>query len=73
LSDINKIFYDIVNQEDWDFSVDSEDPTIKTHILADSEQFSGDYPIGTFIVPTPIPGVYIHLSLGFDIDEPGEY
>ena len=30
----------------------------------------GDVPIGNIIVPTPIPGVWINISLGFELEGP---
>ena len=68
LPDINKKFYDIINQED--ISVE-EDPTIRTDILG--IEVPGDFPIGQYIMPTPIPGVWISIALGLDIEDPGEY
>ena len=59
---INQKFYDIINGEDWD-EVELEDTIITTDLI--SEQ---DVPITDFIVPTPIPGVYINIKLGFNVD-----
>jgi len=63
---INQKFYDIINGEDWD-DVELEDTIITTDLI--SEQ---DVPITHFIVPTPIPGVYINIKLGFNVDG-GDY
>ena len=71
LPDINKKFYDIINQEDWDEISVQEDPTIQTDIL--NIEVPGDFPIGQYIMPTPIPGVWISIALGIDIEDPGEY
>jgi len=68
LSDINKLFYDIINQEDWDDVVPNNDPVIYRDFI--SQQ---DVPLGNMILPTPIPGVWISISLGFEIENPGDY
>lgn len=71
MPDINKEFYNIINQEDWDEIDVDDDPTIRTDILG--AEPPGDFPIGTYIMPTPIPGVWISISLGLDIQDPGDY
>ena len=51
MPDINKKFFDIINQEDWgDVSVDDNDPTIQREYIS---QY--DVPLGNMILPTPIP------------------
>lgn len=60
---INQKFYDIINGEDWN-EVEIEDTIITTDLI--SEQ---DIPITHFIAPTPIPGVYINIKLGFNVEE----
>ena len=67
--DINKKFYDIINQEDWDEISVEEDPTIRTDNIG--IEVPGDFPIGQYIMPTPIPGVWISIALGLDIEDPG--
>ena len=59
LPDINKKFYDIINQEDWDIDLEEE-----------VEPFSANLPIGDIVFPTPIPGIWINLNLGFEIERP---
>ncbi len=59
---VNQKFYDIINGEDWD-DVEVEDTIISTDLIGDE-----DVPITHFIVPTPIPGVYINIKLGFNVD-----
>jgi hypothetical protein len=68
LPDINKKFYDIINQEDWNDISAEEDPTIQTDIFG--IEVPGDIPIGQYIVPTPIAGVWISIALGIDIEKP---
>ena len=29
----------------------------------------GDVPLGDILIPTPIPGVWIHLNLSFEIED----
>lgn len=60
---VNQKFYDIINGEDWD-DIEFEDSTLITTELFGDE----DVPITHFIVPTPIPGVYINIKLGFNVD-----
>ncbi len=64
---VNQKFYDIINGEDWD-NIEVEDTVISTELIADE-----DVPITHFIVPTPIPGVYINLKLGFNVDGGDDY
>ena len=59
---INQKFYDIINGEDWD-DVELEDTIITADLISEE-----DVPITHFIVPTPIPGVYINIKLGFNVD-----
>jgi hypothetical protein len=63
-SEINAKFFDIINQEDWG-KVEYDEPIIYRDILS-----LGDVPIGNMIVPTPIPGVWINISLGFELEGP---
>ncbi len=61
----NQKFYDIVNQEDWEIDVDvDEEPIIVRQFI-----FIGDLPENSYIVPTQIPGVWLNINLGFDVEE----
>jgi len=71
LADINKKFYDIINQEDWNEISVEGDPSIRTDILG--IEVPGDVPVGQFLMPTPIPGVWISIALGLDIEDPEDY
>jgi hypothetical protein len=64
---VNQKFYDIINGEDWD-EVELEDTIISTDLVGEE-----DVPITHFIVPTPIPGVYINIKLGFNVDGGDDY
>jgi len=69
LPDINKKFFDIINQEDWDdVPVDDNDPIIQREYIS---QY--DVPLGNMILPTPIPGVWISINLGFEVENPGDF
>jgi len=69
LPDINKKFFDIINQEDWDdVPIDDNDPTIQREYIS---QY--DVPLGNMILPTPIPGVWISINLGFEVENPGDF
>ena len=57
--ELKKQFYDIVNGEDWDDMGFPERPQIE----------EGDVPLGDILIPTPIPGVWIHLNLSFEIED----
>ena len=57
--ELKKQFYDIVNGEDWDDMGFPERPQID----------EGDVPLGDILIPTPIPGVWIHLNLSFEIED----
>ena len=64
LPNINKEFFDIINQEDW-----SED--VFTGLEEDVTFFPNtNLPIGDIVFPTPIPGIWINLNLGFEIERP---
>ena len=67
MPDINKKFYDIINQEDWDLeSIEDiqDEPVILRQYI-----FIGDLPENSYIVPTQIPGVWLNINLGFDVEE----
>ena len=72
--EINEQFIDIINQEDWDFvSFPIEEETIVEIIpIVRPEIETGDIPLGTYIIPTPIPNVFINISLGFDLQQGDE-
>lgn len=72
--EINEQFIDIINQEDWDFaSFPVEEETIVEIIpIVRPEIETGDIPLGTYIIPTPIPNVFINISLGFDLQQGDE-
>ena len=60
---INQKFYDIINQENWDETDLNFDPTIRTEIISQQE-----VPLGNVMLPTPIPGIWISLDIGFNIE-----
>lgn len=72
--EINEQFIDIINQEDWDFaSFPVEEETIVEIIpIVRPEIQTGDIPLGTYIIPTPIPNVFLNISLGFDLQQGDE-
>lgn len=72
--DINEKFIDIINQEDWDFnSFPIEEETIIEIVpIVRPEVETGDIPLGTYIIPTPIPNVFLNVSLGFDLQQGDE-
>ena len=72
--EINEQFIDIINQEDWDFnSFPVEEETIVEIIpIVRPEIETGDIPLGTYIIPTPIPNVFLNISLGFDLQQGDE-
>lgn len=70
LPDINKKFYDIINQEDWDIELEDVDPNIQN--LHKNFITQSDVPFGQMFLPTPLPGVWLSLLLGFDIENPEE-
>ena len=69
--DINEQFIDIINQEDWDFnSFPVEEETVIEIIpIVRPDVETGDIPLGTYIIPTPIPNVFLNVSLGFDLQQ----
>jgi len=72
---INERFIDIINQEDWNFDTfPTEEETIISVVpIIRPDVETGDIPLGTYIIPTPIPNVYLSISLGFDIENGGFY
>ena len=56
----------MINLEDW--NLDSDD------IDSDDIVFTiPEIPVGEVLLPSPIPGLWFRLYLGFNIEEPGEY
>ena len=70
LPDINKKFYDIINQEDWDIALEDVDPNIQN--LHKNFITQSDVPLGQMFLPTPLPGLWLSIFLGFDIENPEE-
>lgn len=66
--DTNEKFIDIINAEDWDFDSFEEEAVIDIIPIVRPDVETGDVPLGTYIIPTPIPNVFLSISLGFDID-----
>ena len=62
---VNAKFYDIINQEDWGDLDLNYDPTIRTEIIS-----QGEVPLGSVMIHTPIPGIWISLDIGFDLEGP---
>jgi hypothetical protein len=73
--DTNEKFIDIINQEDWDFDAFPTENETLIHIvpIVRPNEETGDIPLGTYIIPTPIPNVYLNVSLGFEIENGGFY
>lgn len=63
MPNINKEFFDIINQEDWDIDITEEE----------IQPFDGILPLGDIVFPTPIPGIWINLNLGFEIERPEDF
>ena len=57
--ELKKQFYDIINAEDWDDTGYPERP----------QETNADIILGDIMIPTPIPGVWIHVNLGFEIED----
>jgi hypothetical protein len=72
--DINEKFIDIINQEDWDFNSFpvEEETVIEIVPIVRPDVETGDIPLGTYIIPTPIPNVFLNVSLGFDLQQGDE-
>lgn len=66
-SEVNARFYNIINNEDWDIPEVEYEPTIIRDLFV-----QGDVPLGAFILPTPLPGVWFSISMGFEIENPDE-
>lgn len=66
--DTNEKFIDIINAENWDFDSFEEEAVIDIIPIVRPDVETGDVPLGTYIIPTPIPNVFLSISLGFDID-----
>lgn len=65
---INKIFYDIINGEDWSDTIDVD--IYDTPILIREMFETKEVPIGGYILPTSIPGLWININLSLDIENP---
>jgi hypothetical protein len=72
--DINEKFIDIINQENWDFNSFpvEEETVIEIVPIVRPDVETGDIPLGTYIIPTPIPNVFLNVSLGFDLQQGDE-
>ena len=72
--DINEKFIDIINQEYWDFNSFpvEEETVIEIVPIVRPDVETGDIPLGTYIIPTPIPNVFLNVSLGFDLQQGDE-
>lgn len=72
--EINEKFIDIINQEDWDFNSFpvEEETVIEIVPIVRPDVETGDIPLGTYIIPTPIPNVFLNVSLGFDLQQGDE-
>jgi len=72
--DINEKFIDIINQEDWDFNSFpvEEETVIEIVPIVRPDVETGDIPLGTYIIPTPITNVFLNVSLGFDLQQGDE-
>jgi len=66
-SDNNTKFFNIINAEDWDIPEIDESPTIFRDLF-----IQGDVPLGAFILPTSLPGIWFSISMGFEIENPDE-
>ena len=66
-SDINEKFFNIINQENWELPEFEDDPIIDRTFLS---QFN--MPLGNMFLPTPIPGVWISIDIGFEMENPDE-
>jgi len=63
--DINEKFFNIINAEDWDIPEIDSSPTIIRDLFS-----TGDVPLGAYILPTPLPGVWFNISMGFELENP---
>jgi hypothetical protein len=72
---INEQFIDIINQEDWNETPFEEEveTIINLSPIVRPQEALGDVPLGSYIIPTPIPNVYISVALGFEIDNGDDY
>lgn len=66
-AELNARFFNIINNEDWDIPEIESDSTMVRDLFV-----QGDVPLGAFILPTPLPGVWFSISMGFEIEEPDE-
>ena len=53
--------------------IEEEKTIINLSPIVRPEEALGDVPLGSFIIPTPIPNVYISVALGFEIDNGDDY
>ena len=58
-------FWDIINSEDWDENINDDFPKRGKFDV-------GDVPFANMLLPTPIPGVWINFSMGFDLHSPDD-
>ncbi len=59
--ELRKKFYDIINSEDWNLNYDARLPNI-------DEVKITEVPLGNILMPTPLPGIWLHLNMGFEVE-----
>lgn len=66
-SQVDRIFFEMINGEDWNIpEVDD------AALVRDLPPLLGDIPMGSYILPTPLPGIFFTINMGFEIENPEE-
>lgn len=62
-----KDFYNIINSNDWDDLEDVVFNTDESPVNLGKEIF-----LGSYLLPTPFPGLWINFNVGFEIEDGDE-
>jgi len=62
----NAAFYDMINQEDWDFRYTREQDILDVELDTDEMMFPVVY---EYHIPGPMPGVFIKISMSLRDDQ----
>jgi len=62
-----KVFYDIINNNDWE-ELDEESYGFEEQPINKSREVF----LGSYLVPTPFPGLWLNFNIGFEVEEGNE-
>ena len=63
MAETNKNFYNLINNEDWEFDLDRE------FTIEDAETQEFTPPVMQYWIPSPIPGVFLRVDFTLEQDK----